>query len=101
MDTSLRKWLVIGETGEYSDRRQWEAGIFDTQAEAEAWADAANAIMVRFGLHKNTGSVATAELRHLIQAFDPNWQVSYPGVQYHFGEVRVSPPLPVVEEDPT
>ncbi len=78
-------WLVMGATGEYSDRNEWPVKAFTDKARAEALIEAASA-------QARAVEDARESRYHVakgINPFDPNMQMAYTGTHYFYYETEL------------
>ena len=83
-------WVVMGGTGEYSDRREWpvRAYMHKAAAEAEIVKLDAQAKEIWAAKGENYYPKVTNELRkHLL---DPNVDFDYTGTSYFYYEVELA-----------
>ena len=76
-------WIVMGETGEYSDYREWNVAGYTTEEEAEKHKNAAQ----READKVNNGDIQT---RHGFKnAYDTQFYCDYTGTRYNVVMVEV------------
>jgi hypothetical protein len=82
-------WVVVGSTGEYSDRVEWPVMAYCQKADAEAHRKAASEEAFRLGASNDCKKVICDawDDEALKNRFDPNMQVQYTGTGYYIEEV--------------
>lgn len=90
-------YLVEGSTGEYSDRRDWIARAFHSQAEAEAEVARLHTLMEQIGV--NGGEYMDWDEREkraeVMRKHDRGFDLDYTGTRYHVVETELMPPSAV------
>lgn len=88
-----RVWIVMGSTGEYSDRTDWPVVAFASEAEAK---ERIAALDVRMQKIKQEWRDAPWECEDEIKAhmapLDPYFSSGYTGTSYFFYEVELAQP---------
>lgn len=78
-------FIVVGQTGEYSDRIDWFVAAFPTRAEAEEYEDKLTKWTTKHGINRNQND---AYSKHDLKCpLDPSMQCEYTGVDYYVAEV--------------
>lgn len=78
-------YVVMGGTGEYSDRQEWPVRAFATEAHAQAFVAAAEVWLLAHDVSRRSDGIADYEERERLEAscpFDPNAQFDYSGTTY-------------------
>jgi hypothetical protein len=88
--------VVIGTTGEYSDRAEWLTRAFESRAEAEAYVALLTA--KRQALPARAGGILDwsdrMDLQNAMRAFDPGYLEDYTGTSWYVEAVALeTPPL--------
>jgi len=85
--TSL--WMVVGSTGEYSDRGEWAVMAYRKKADAEAHQKAASEEAFKLGASQDCRQVTYDpwDSEAVKNRFDPGMRVQYTGVGYYVREV--------------
>lgn len=82
-------WLVVGETGEYSDHQYWFVGASPSKAKAESQAAFLNGELRRRKIHFEDEN--TYEGREMagrgMKNLDPQFSIDYTGCRYTVVEV--------------
>ena len=83
-------YIVFGETGEYSDRRDWPVYAFKKKAKAQAFADLCkrHADMI---FARNDERFDLAESDADFRKYDPHCQTDFAGTRYYVCEVAFAP----------
>lgn len=86
----LTAWLVIGGTGEYSDRSDWYVAIFFDEAQANAYCQKLEDWCRAQKVHVSTRDVlAYTERSELRCPLDPRFSCDYTGTEYFVRPVAV------------
>jgi hypothetical protein len=92
-------FVVMGETGEYSDREDWAVRAFGSQAEAEALVRALDEWLNEHHVSRNYGGQIDSDLRYgagrLLCPLDPLFQLDYTGTRYYIITVPFGQPQAV------
>lgn len=84
-------YLVVGNTGEYEDFREWAVAAFTSKQRAETWK-------------RNCEKFAPSSLSRwsdredMVNPYDPDMDVDYNGVRYNVCRVRLNPAHPTAAE---
>ena len=71
-------WVVYGQTGEYSDRSEWNIAAYLREEDAKAHADAATA-----WYQDNNVMANRHQERKESNPFDPSMRVDYTGTEWN------------------
>lgn len=85
-------WIVMGSTGEYSDRTEWPVIAFSSEAAAKERIAALDARMQQMpeDWREERGKFGT-EIKAHMAPLDPGFSMDYTGTSYFFYEVDVLP----------
>jgi hypothetical protein len=88
---AVKLWVVVGGTGEYSDRFEWFVCAYWDESTAQAHADeamlAARDIQAQFGRYETHG--ARFDALAAANPWDPRLRMDYTGTDYHVDDVEV------------
>jgi hypothetical protein len=96
-------FVVIGTTGEFSDREEWLVCAYPTEEQAQTHVQLAEARARALGLHDG-GIWDWCELENLAKKmvpYDSPPSVYCTGLRYAYAEVPVFSVVPGREEDPS
>ena len=79
-------YIVIGETGEYSDRTEWPVVAFTEESQAKRFVTAAET-WLRVNKCSYDSTTMPYEDREIRSPFDPALHVAYTGCRYYFIDV--------------
>ena len=83
-DTSGRMlYVVMGTTGEYSDRSEWPVRSFLSLDKAQAFVLAADTWLRENGIYQGSDEGVGHELRPETCPFDPGFSTGYTGTGYY------------------
>lgn len=88
----------MGQTGEYSDRREWAVRAFLDEARAEAFVRMAEKHLRECGLHYDSSSSAGGGYGHTVP-FDPAFEADYTGARYYLITVPIDEDFVVAVAD--
>lgn len=100
MSEERKVYVVMGGTGEYSDRREWPVAAYLDKAMADAHEDAAVRWARAHGLGFDADLGWEERRDRPPSPFDPGMHVDYTGTDYHVLEVPLRDALPAVESTP-
>ena len=84
----MKVYIVEGQTGEYSDYRNWPVKAFQDEQKAKAFTETLNAKAQALGIA--TTGCHWAESQKIVpqmQELDPGVSIDYTGVSYSFYEL--------------
>ena len=85
-------WVVMGGTGEYSDRREWPVRAYKdkavTEREVTRLTEEAKALMARVG-YDYSAEQSKAVDEHGEKVGDPGFLMDYTGTSYFYYEVEL------------
>jgi len=79
-------WVVVGETGEYSDYSEWNVAAFTEEEQAEAFKDACKREVERI---KKPGDGYPRVREGFKHAYDTQFHMDYTGTDYRVEMVQV------------
>lgn len=87
-----RIWIVMGSTGEYSDRTEWPVVAFTTESAAKARIAALDVKMQEIPQHwRENRWEHEDEIKAHMASLDPGFRMDYTGTRYFVYEVPVEP----------
>lgn len=89
MKTPKVVYLVVGETGEYSDREEWPVAVFSDEDKAKLFRDLCAEVV------KGSERTSHEKRTKLKSPYDPNLRVDYTGTSYDVVEVPFNPKFKV------
>lgn len=93
---SVKIFLVMGSTGEYSDRYEWPVGAYLNEAAAREHADLAAFEAKR--LHKSKQS-KYASVEEGANKYDPTMNMSYTGTDYYVMTTEMLDAIPGIDNN--
>ena len=85
-----KKYVVIGTTGEYSDRSEWLVKAFNTESEAKVYVVLCEAQGRLAELARNKGEIDTwGDIPERYLKYDKAMYIDYTGVSYYYEEVEL------------
>jgi hypothetical protein len=76
-------WIVVGKTGEYSDRTEWPVRVFDTEAAAIDFRDRLLDVYRRLTAEHGDGYGERELVEHAMREIDPGLaRIDYTGLDY-------------------
>ena len=86
----MRIYIVIGSTGEYSDRREWLVRAFPKQEHAQLLVVTATREAKRlYAEYASSGYMDYHKIPKDSNPVDPSMETDYTGVGYHYVEVEL------------
>ena len=86
-------WIVMGSTGEYSDRREWPVIAFTAEAAAKEHIAVLDVRMQQMPQEWREDRWEHEEkIKAHMAPLDPNFSMDYTGTSYFFYEVDVAQP---------
>ena len=86
----MRIYVVIGSTGEYSDRREWLVKAFPKQELAQQLVVAATREAKRlYAAYASSAYMDYHKIPKGSNPVDPSMETDYTGVGYHYVEVEL------------
>lgn len=79
-------YIVMGETGEYSDQNIWTVKAFSDQLKAEQFMDECNKESDKIFYEYKKYNTPRLELKH---SLDPNFEIDYTGTSYFVTKVEL------------
>lgn len=89
----MKVYIVMGETGEYSDRNEWPVVAYTDEVDAKAHVMRCDAWLLQNSVHANSDTVAydyTSSGKALINPHDPGFHFDYTGTRYYVIGVQVA-----------
>lgn len=96
----MKIYIVVGYTGEFSDRTEWNVAAYTSRDKAEAHAKGATQYLVpangAFGMPSAKFGVKASynQRDHLQSVWDPNCRMNYTGTDYYVNEVELREEVP-------
>lgn len=91
-------FVVVGSTGEYSDRQEWFVAAYDSEAKAQQHVLALDAWLRANRLHQDDDvDYLSADSRGVVCPLDQSFSCDYTGTRYHVDPVEVRDQPPVYE----
>lgn len=88
-----RIWIVMGSTGEYSDRREWPVIAFTSEDAAKERIAALDVRMQQIPQEwRDDRWEHEVKIKEHMAPLDPNFSMDYTGTSYFFYEVEVVRP---------
>lgn len=82
-ETAVVVWVVTGSVGEYSDRSEWAARAFESEADAKAFVERMDALgrdwWTRFSENRWSEDAERDGATAAIKAEEPEWDNDYTG----------------------
>lgn len=91
---TVKIFIVVGSTGEYSDRYQWNVGAYYSEKAARDHADMASEEAWR--LHKSRSSKHSS-IEEGANKYDLKMTMSYTGADYYVHEAEILDAIPGVD----
>jgi hypothetical protein len=85
-----KTWIVMGQTGEYSDRSEWAVMSYPTEPMARAHAEAAFDEARRIGASEPQSGYPTWSYGDAPNRYDPEMRCQYTGVDYYVMSVEAA-----------
>lgn len=85
--TQKKIFVIMGSTGEYSDRREWSVRAVSSKEAAISFVDQAEKIANEQEAIKYPPSGDTNWEHQPVSALDPNFKMDYTGTSYFYYEV--------------
>ena len=83
-------YVVLGSTGEYSDRGEWLSKAFHTEAEARAFVAFLTEKRQQIAVdHVRLDWELRSGVEEKMRAFDPNYQEDYTGTRWFVSPVEL------------
>lgn len=95
--SASKVFVVMGETGEYSDRKEWPVIAYLDEASAKNHVLALDAWLREHRMHMDGTDFLQYEFRQNKPAtdLDSSFEVDYTGTRYYVMEVSLGVPRPV------
>lgn len=84
--------IVIGITGEYSDREEWRVAAFGTRVEADAFCEQLNAWCLENKCHEDDPRISWDDRQKLKCPFDPEFSCRSTGIRYRVESIPFGVP---------
>lgn len=80
-------YVVMGETGEYSDRREWPVCAFSVEEDAQGLVKELKEKLLELKLSSEQEDNIDKSNAKLMEEYDPGFDISYTGSRYYYFEV--------------